>query len=596
MQEKVAEFEEIMSLTNPTIKRALLESFADDCDASAVNLKAAGLPGAKYKVILAVPSLKNTEVYAPHLEDGSMVALVRYPHGGTFEIPTLTVNNRNREAVKIMTKNSTDAIGINKTVADIMSGADFDGDTVMVIPMTDRIKIKSEPPLAKLKGFDTVLAYGPDETHTDSEGNERHYRGGREFKVLSDTNTQNQMGIISNLITDMTLIGAPNDELARAVKHSMVIIDANKHNLDYKQSEADNGIKALHKKYQTQVGPSGKTHLGAATLISKSKSKMPVGERKLGKYVHKDTLNELTLFDEDNKIYLDEKTGNFYDSKEKRTIYIDRKTGEKLYTYTNREYKTALYKNLAGKTKKASVIVKDNKLYYKGEDGNYKEVTDEAIKTTRAMTNSKKMYEARDAHTLSSGTPQEEAYADYANQLKTLGNMARLETLKLTDNRMSKSARAAYDAEYHSLVFKIDQALLNAPRERQAQTMAASLVKLRKQENPRMTNEEERKIRQQELSRARTKAGASRTLIEITQDEWNAIQAGAISTNRLKQIIANANMDVLRQFAMPRQRITLSPAKLRRIENMSRSGYTTSEIAKALGVSVTTVSNTLRGE
>ena len=53
----------------------------------------------------------------------------------------------------------------------------------------------------------------------------------------------------------MTLIGAPNEELARAVKHSMVIIDANKHKLDYKQSEIDNGIKALHKKYQSQVDP-----------------------------------------------------------------------------------------------------------------------------------------------------------------------------------------------------------------------------------------------------------------------------------------------------------------------------------------------------
>jgi len=593
---KVAEFDEIMSLTNPTVKKALLESFADECDAAAVSLKAAGLPGAMYKVILPVTSLKDNEVYAPHLDDGSMVALVRYPHGGTFEIPTLTVNNRNKEAINIMTKNATDAIGINAVVADIMSGADFDGDTVMVIPMSDRIKIKSQNPLKDLKGFDTILAYGPDETHVDSDGNERYYRGGKEFAILSETNTQNQMGIISNLITDMTLLGAPNDELARAVKHSMVIIDANKHGLDYKQSEADNGIKALHKKYQTQVGPSGKIHGGAATLISKSKSKAPVGERKLGMYVHKDTLNELTLFDADNKIYLDEKTGRFYTDKEKRTIYIDRKTGEKLYTYTNREYMQTAYKNAAGKTKKASVIVKDEKLYYKGEDGTYKEITNEIIKSIPALTYSKKMAETNDAHTLSSGTPQEEAYAEYANQLKALGNLARLETLTITSTPMSKSAKAAYIEEYKTLVFKIDEALLNAPRERQAQTMAASIVQLRKQENLRMTHEEERKIRQQELSRARMRAGASRKMIEITQNEWNAIQAGAISTHRLKQIIANANMDILRQFAMPRARLTLSPAKLRRIENMSRSGYTTAEIAKALGVSVSTVSKTLRGE
>lgn len=45
------------------------------------------------------------------------------------------------------------------------------------------------------------------------------------------------MGVISNLITDMTLRGADEKELARAVKHSMVVIDAEKHGLDYKRSE-----------------------------------------------------------------------------------------------------------------------------------------------------------------------------------------------------------------------------------------------------------------------------------------------------------------------------------------------------------------------
>ena len=32
------------------------------------------------------------------MRDGERVALIRFPHGGTFEIPQLTVNNRNREA------------------------------------------------------------------------------------------------------------------------------------------------------------------------------------------------------------------------------------------------------------------------------------------------------------------------------------------------------------------------------------------------------------------------------------------------------------------------------------------------------------------
>jgi len=596
MKDKVAEYDEINSLTNPTVKRSLLISFADDCDASAVSLKAAGLPGAKYKVILPVTTLKDNEVYAPHLEDGSQVALVRYPHGGTFEIPVLKVNNRNKEGIDIMTKQASDAIGINATVAKVLSGADFDGDTVMVIPITDTIKIKATQPLEDLKDFDTRLAYGPDETRT-VKGEEKYYRGGKEFSILKETETQLKMGTISNLITDMTLKGAVNEELARAVKHSMVIIDANKHKLDYKQSEVDNGIKALHKKYQTQVEPNGKTHMGAATLISKSKSKEIVGERKLGKYVSKDTGNELVIFDPDNKIYLDELTGKFYTEKEKRTKYIDEETGEKLYTYTNREYMTTKYKTASGKDKKVSVVVKDGKLFYKGEDGDYLEVTDDMkIKTTKATNSSTKMAETSDAHTLSSGTPQEEAYADYANQMKALGNEARKTTLTIINNPYSPSARETYKDEVNSLVFKLNQSLLNAPKERHAQTIAASIIKIKKQDNPRMTSEEEKKLRQQEISKARILVGANRTEIEITQKEWDAIQAGAISTHRLEQIMAYANIDVLRKFAMPRAQVSLSPAKIRRIENMAKSGYTTAEIAKAIGVSVTTVTTTLKGE
>ena len=59
---------------------------------------------------------------------------------------------------------------------------------------------------------------------------------------LSKENTQREMGIISNLIMDMTLQGATDEELARAVRHSMVVIDANKHSLDYKRSEIENDI------------------------------------------------------------------------------------------------------------------------------------------------------------------------------------------------------------------------------------------------------------------------------------------------------------------------------------------------------------------
>lgn len=87
------------------------------------------------------------------------------------------------------------------------------------------------------------------------------------------------MGVISNLITDMTLKGATQDELARAVRHSMVVIDAEKHKLDYKQSEIDNDIASLKRRYQGRIGEDGKYHEGASTLISRAKSEVSVNKR-----------------------------------------------------------------------------------------------------------------------------------------------------------------------------------------------------------------------------------------------------------------------------------------------------------------------------
>lgn len=48
--DKQAEFDEICSLPNPTLKKVLLKSFSDDCDAAAVHLQAAALPRQKYQV------------------------------------------------------------------------------------------------------------------------------------------------------------------------------------------------------------------------------------------------------------------------------------------------------------------------------------------------------------------------------------------------------------------------------------------------------------------------------------------------------------------------------------------------------------------
>ena len=254
---KKAEYDEIMQLTNPTVRKKLLESFADGADASAVHLKAAALPRQASHVILPFSKVKETEIYAPNYRDGEKVVLVRYPHGGIFEIPELTVNNRNPEARKSLGA-VRDAVGINSKVAERLSGADFDGDTVLVIPNNSRA-VKNSPPLEGLKGFDP----------------QRQYKLPDSAPRMSAKTKQRQMGDVSNLITDMTIQKATHAELARAVRHSMVVIDAEKHHLDYKQSAIDNNISDLKKKYQ------GSTKAGASTLVSKATSEARVGMRKL---------------------------------------------------------------------------------------------------------------------------------------------------------------------------------------------------------------------------------------------------------------------------------------------------------------------------
>ncbi len=508
--DKQAEFDEIMSLTNPTVKKALLKSFSDDCDSAAIHLKAAALPRQKYQVILPITSMKDNEVYAPNYKNGEQVALIRYPHGGTFEIPILTVNNKQSDARRVLGNTPADAIGINSKVADRLSGADFDGDTVMVIPTRGKVKITSTPPLKGLEGFDPKLEYGGKKDGT--------------FKVMK--NKQTEMGKISNLITDMTLKGATQDEIARAVRHSMVVIDAEKHKLDYKQSEIDNGIASLKKKYQGTYDEDGHYHEGAATLISRAKSETSVLKRK-------------------------------------GSPIIDKETGKQSYKEV------------------------------------YEEYTDKKTGKIRVRTQkSTKMAETDDAFTLVSdaNTPAERAYAEYANKMKALGNQARKEMVNAGKIAYSASAKTTYQEEVDSLSAKLNVALKNAPRERQAQVIANAAVNAKKQDNPDMKPGEIKKLSQQELTRARNIVGAKRVPITISDREWEAIQAGAISENKLTQILNHVDIDDLRQRATPRTTTSLSTAKINKISAMKTSGYSTADIAKALGVSPATVSKYLKGK
>jgi len=496
-EQKRAEFEAISALTNAEVKKTLLEDFADGVDASAVHLKAAHFPRQKTHVILPVNSMRETEVYAPNYDNGERVVLVRFPHGGIFEIPELTVNNRNPEAKKLLGQ-ADNAIGINSKVAQRLSGADFDGDTVLVIP-NNRGQIKIAPPLEGLKNFDPVASYPK-------------YEG---MPKMSSRTKQVEMGKISNLITDMTIHGASNEELARAVRHSMVVIDAEKHELNYKQSALDNGISQLKEKYQ------GSATAGASTLISRKKQEVDVTERKSSFVIDKNT---------GEKIF-----------RETGAVVVDRKTGE-----------------TRAKTSKASSIL-----------------------------------EAPDVNALSSGTVIEKVYADHSNKLKALANEARREAVNTPPSKYNSQAKAAFAPEVTSLNAKLQIALRNAPLERQAQLIGNAIVSQKRAANPDMESSELKKIKSKALDEARTRTGAGKKRIEITPAEWDAIQAGAITPTKLKSILDNANMTTVKELATPRSLEKMTSAKTTRAKAMLASGYTQADVAKQLGVSVTTLKRSL---
>ncbi len=515
---KKAEFDEIMALSNPAVKKQLLKEFADGADSSAKHLKAAGLPRTRNQVILPINSLKDNEIYAPNYRDGETVVLIRHPHGGIFEIPELTVNNRNREANRVI-KNAADAVGINSRVAARLSGADFDGDTVLVIPNNSKA-IKTSQPLTGLKNFDPQAQYKMSDGRSNG---------------LTPKGKQKQMGDVSNLITDMTIKGATNNEIARAVRHSMVVIDAEKHNLNYKQSALDNNIAELKRKYQAK--DDGTKAGGAATLISRAKSTQYVDERK-----------DATTLTNRN---------------------VDPATGKRIHTPTGREY----------------TVTKVNK-----------RTGVETTSIVRKQTKSTKMDEADDARELISdkNTLIENVYADHANKMKALANQARKEYLETKPRLYSESARKTYAKEVADLNAKLRIAQMNAPRERQAQLLANTMVQARKQANPDMDKDDLKKEKALALKDARERVGAKKDVIKFTQSEWDAIQAGAITNNKLAAMLQNADMDLVRQLATPRERPVMSDAKIRRAEAMLANGYPQSEIADMLGVPASTLNDALK--
>ena len=585
--DRYAEFDSICAINNPTIKKHFLKSFADDCDGAAVNLKAAALPGQKYHVIIPINNQKDTEIYAPDYKDGTKLALIRYPHGGIFEIPVLTVNNKNPMAKKMLGTDINDAVGITSKVAAQLSGADFDGDTVMCIP-TDygKIRIDRTEYLKDLKGFEPK-----DEYATIKKADGYYNDRGEKVKIMSSHDTQMQMGIISNLITDMTLSGgATDDEMARAIKHSMVVIDAEKHKLDYKRSEVENNIAELKRKYQRTVKPDGTIKVGgASTIISRAKGVEYVNKRRGQARIDPETGKATYLDALPKDLYYVDKTWD----KKTGIVTVKTDSGKKIQYDSNDPEARKKYEPVSKYDKTTGTMVFTNR------DG---DITYKTLTRTQRSTN---MAEADNAYSLVSAArhPMELIYADYANSMKSLANQARKEMISTGNLEYKPSAAKTYKAEVDSLMARLNEAEKNSVRERQAMRLTNAEVKAKvakaEANGEEMSGKDIRKANQQALTKYRQEVGSvsrrDRNL-KISDREWEAIQAGAITENKLKRILNNTDIDDLRDRATPRDHKEVSTTKVNRMKSMSATGkYTIAEIAEQLGLSTTTVKKYLKG-
>lgn len=541
------EFKELMTCENPTVKAKLLEDFAGRCDHDAVHLAAAALPRQSTRVILPLIDGKDNEIYAPGYQDGEQVALVRYPHASVREIPILTVNNQNPKA-KAMIGEAIDAVGIPHKAAEQLSGADFDGDTVLVLP-TRNVKIKNGPQFKELQNFDTKSSYP-------------EYPG---MHRMTKQEHGLEMGKVSNLITDMTIMGAPDDEIVRAVKHSMVIVDAEKHHLDYKRSELENRIPELKERYQ------GSKNGGASTFLSRSTSPYRVGERK-EKAPSKMSPEEKERWKEGEVIweYSHRTQGKAKNPSLRLMTEQERKDWDSKDPKKRAAVKRAFYNDGRMQYKDMEVTNEVNK---GAEFDPYSLVSTGSRETTRKI---------------------ERVYADHATELKALAKKARKEARATVDISYNPEMNKKYKREVESLDHKLSVARKNAPLERQAQIIANVKWATVKYNNPEMDDEHQKKEKARLLDAARKSIGAKKLIIgsnenPLTEKEWEAIQAGAISKTKLKAILDNSDMSVVKKYAFPHTREGISSAKLSRARQMLERGYSRQDVCDQLDISESTL-------
>lgn len=511
-----AMYDEYKSVSNPTVRAKFLNEFADQCDRNAYELKAAALPRQATKAILPVPELPDTDIYAPGYRDGEKVALVRYPHGGIFEIPVLTVNNKHAVA-KSKLGNAKDAVGITPKTAEQLSGADFDGDTVLVLPIGN-YGIRSKPPYRELIDFDPKL-----------------YKNDSLPKVKDRVKNMN-MGLATNLIADMTIKGANEEELIRAVKYSMVVIDSQKHHLDYKQAAEDFRIKDLKVKYQ------GNAQGGAATMLTRAKSPLYFDELKRYESYSQMTPEEKKRWEEGHVIF--RPTG--------RTRPVPKKNADgDIVTWEQEDRQS--------KVPHMSVV-----------DNAY-----DILKPGVMKSDLQKI---------------EIVYADHANRMKALALEARKLARETVDISYNPSAAKSYSEEVTKFDADISAIKRNQPLERQAQLIATKWVRAKKLDNPNLDKEHWERLKRQELEAARKLVGANRVKVTLTDRQWEAIQAGAISKSKLLDIVTYVDGDRLRELAVPRSNHGMTSAMVARAKALYAQGHTLTDIADALEVSPSTIS------
>ena len=579
-----SQYKDILSMNNVTVKKKLLIDYADACDGAAVDLKAAPLPGQGVHVIMQSNTLKDNEIFAPNFPNGTMVALVRFPHTGPFEIPVATVNNNDKESIRQIGKNAKDAICITNAAANKLSGADFDGDTCIVIPMTRKnkeggfdkiVNIKSMDALPGLKDFNPTAEYG-----------EKRYPNTKYHKMTAKEKGI-EMGVVSNMITDMYAKGCEDfDHLERAVKYSMVVIDAEKHKLNYRQAYKDYGIEELKDIYQHN---SDGSH-GASSLLSRSKSTKEVPIR-----------SERYLIDPETgeKNYL---TPNKTSKAERVRVKVEAPAEYRWIDDNGRAHKSKYLKDENGKDIYATVggkIKQDktgNYYYDRGTGKDAKEIYVNTGNTKPIMQKIPKMEYYKDARQLLSDNPNEieKTYADYANHMKAMANQARKEYKRLQIEEKQKIdpvARKQYASEVASLEAKLTEADKNRPRERMAQLLTNSRVNAALADDPEKYDsaEEKKKLRGQVLKQARIDCGAQKQRVTFTDAEWEAIQKHAIGETKLMKLLDNADSEEYTARALPRES-RISDSKKALVQAYYSAGYSYEQIAAMTGVSQGSIS------